>query len=315
MELSLADYVTLGEQLRDPNPNITVQRDRALAFAEHLFVKYPNDADVIALRARHAQMRNEWAGAAALCARGLALNPENIPLMRLQYTLQRQRGDHAGAEQTLLMLFLNDENAGQIAGYLGQTPTPRVVLGPGEHYYPGWLHLDLCPHDERYIPFDAREALFMPSASMDTVFSEHMIEHISYDQGLFLAREIFRVLKPGGRVRLATPDLARTCSLAADALNETQQNYIDFINQSFGGDFNNRASFPINNMFFTYSHAFVYDEITLRELLERAGFTNVTRHLPRSSPNPELNNLEMHHLLGHPWVEDFQTLVLEAQKP
>ncbi len=315
MELSLADYVTLGEQLRDPNPNITVQRDRALAFADHLFGKFPNDPDVTALRARHCRMRGELPTALALTQRGLALHPDHNGLLRLQYSLQRQVGDHDAAEQTLLLLFLNDEHAGQIAGYLAQTNTPRVVLGPGEHFYPGWLHLDLCPHDERYIPFDAREALLMPSASMETVFSEHMIEHISYDQGLFLAQEIFRVLKPGGRVRLATPDLARTCSLAADALNETQRNYVDFINQSFGGDYNNRASFPINNMFFTYSHAFVYDEITLRELLERAGFTAVTRQMPRSSPNAELNNLEMHHLLGHPWVEDFQTLVLEAQKP
>jgi len=315
MELSLSEYVALGEQLRDPNPNITSQRQRSLAFADYLLSHYPDDAEVIALRARHARMAHALTDALALTTRGLSLHGDHAALLRLHYNLQRQMGDHVGADQTLLMLFLNDENAGQISGYLGQTDTRRLVLGPGEHFYPGWLHLDLCPNDARYVAFDAREALFMPSGAIDTVFSEHMIEHISYDQGLFLAQEIFRVLKPGGRVRLATPDLARTCSLAADALNDTQQNYINFINESFGGDFNNRPSFVINNMFFTYNHAFVYDEVTLRELLERVGFTAVERCMPRVSQHRELNNLEMHHLLGHPWVEDFQTLVMEAQKP
>jgi len=315
MELSLADYVALGEQLRDPNPNITSQRQRALGFADYLFSLYPNDPEVIALRARHARMAGQLPDALSLITHGLSLHGDHPALLRLHYDLQRQIGDHAGADQTLLMLFLNDETAGQISEYLRQTDTPRVVLGPGEHFYPGWLHLDLCPNDARYVSFDAREALFIPSDAMNMVFSEHMIEHISYDQGLFLAHEIFRVLKPGGRVRLATPDLARICSLAADTLNETQQNYVNFINKSFGGDFNNRATFPINNMFFTYNHAFVYDEITLRELLERVGFTAVERCMPRASQYAELNNLEMHHLLGHPWIEDFQTLVVEARKP
>ncbi len=315
MELNLADSILLGEQLRDPNPNIPSQRQSALAFVEHLFAKYPDDPCVIALRARHDRMVGDFNQAKTRVSRGLELYPDHPLLLRLKYNLQRELQEHRAAEQTLLQLFLNDEVAGQISSYLRESTNARVVLGPGEHFYPDWLNLDLCPYDARFIPFDARDALLLPSESMEIVFSEHMIEHITYAQGVFLVGEIFRVSKPGGRIRLATPDLARTCSLAIKDLDTTQQRYIDFINQSFGGDHNNRASFVINNMFFTYSHAFVYDEITLRELLERVGFVDIVRHMPRSSPHPELNQLEKHHLLGHPWVEDFQTLVLEARKP
>jgi predicted SAM-dependent methyltransferase len=41
----------------------------------------------------------------------------------------------------------------------------------------------------------------------DYVFSEHMIEHVSYAEGLLMLRECLRVLKPGGRIRIATPSL------------------------------------------------------------------------------------------------------------
>ncbi len=49
----------------------------------------------------------------------------------------------------------------------------------------------------------------MPFAneSVDVVHSSHVIEHLSYDQGMRLFREIHRCLKNGGYFRLATPDM------------------------------------------------------------------------------------------------------------
>jgi ubiquinone/menaquinone biosynthesis C-methylase UbiE len=42
--------------------------------------------------------------------------------------------------------------------------------------------------------------------TFDFIYSEHMIEHIPYVGGRAMLEESYRVLKPGGTLRIATPD-------------------------------------------------------------------------------------------------------------
>ena len=46
----------------------------------------------------------------------------------------------------------------------------------------------------------------MPDASVDGIFSAHLVEHLAYPQVMDLVRQAARVLRPGGRIILATPD-------------------------------------------------------------------------------------------------------------
>ncbi len=46
-------------------------------------------------------------------------------------------------------------------------------------------------------------------ASFDAVYSEHMFEHILPMDGATFLREVYRILKPGGVLRLTTPDLEK----------------------------------------------------------------------------------------------------------
>ena len=54
------------------------------------------------------------------------------------------------------------------------------------------------------------------SSTFDYVFSEHMIEHIKYQDGLKMLNESFRVLKPSGKIRISTPDLQFLLDLYLD---------------------------------------------------------------------------------------------------
>lgn len=45
-----------------------------------------------------------------------------------------------------------------------------------------------------------------PDASVDGIFSAHLVEHLAYPQVVELVREAARILRPGGRLLLATPD-------------------------------------------------------------------------------------------------------------
>jgi SAM-dependent methyltransferase len=45
-----------------------------------------------------------------------------------------------------------------------------------------------------------------PAASVDGVFCAHLVEHLAYPQVIELIQQAARILRPGGRLLLATPD-------------------------------------------------------------------------------------------------------------
>ena len=54
---------------------------------------------------------------------------------------------------------------------------------------------------------DVTKPLPFPDASVDVVYLEEVIEHISREDGTALMAEVHRILKPGSALRLTTPCL------------------------------------------------------------------------------------------------------------
>jgi hypothetical protein len=76
----------------------------------------------------------------------------------------------------------------------------KLHLGCGDNVLPGWLNSDYYPRSDSVLHLDATAPLPLPDASLDYVFSEHMIEHLSSADGMRMLRECHRVLRPGGKV-------------------------------------------------------------------------------------------------------------------
>jgi predicted SAM-dependent methyltransferase len=79
----------------------------------------------------------------------------------------------------------------------------RVMLGAGPFQVEGWFQtdkeiLDVTSHDDW-------NHLFEP-ASIDSLLSEHMFEHLTEDEARTALIECHRYLKPEGLFRLAVPD-------------------------------------------------------------------------------------------------------------
>jgi predicted SAM-dependent methyltransferase len=72
----------------------------------------------------------------------------------------------------------------------------------------GWLNTDYEPELPIVMHLDASQRFPFREATFDYIFSEHVIEHISYWDGMKMLAECFRVLKGSGKVRISTPDLA-----------------------------------------------------------------------------------------------------------
>jgi ADP-heptose:LPS heptosyltransferase/GT2 family glycosyltransferase/predicted SAM-dependent methyltransferase len=84
----------------------------------------------------------------------------------------------------------------------------RLELGSGRHPHPGYLHLDMMADAPSLdLLHDVGAPLPFPDATVEEILANHVIEHLSWRAMPDFAREAFRVLLPGGTVRLRTPNL------------------------------------------------------------------------------------------------------------
>jgi SAM-dependent methyltransferase len=122
------------------------------------------------------------------------------------------------------------------SGHGEQAPV-RLNLGSAHDHAPGWIS-----YDRSRMPLLSRSRLVragftlaarlgMPAAdrvlrwpasvrvrdltrgiphatgSVDAIYSSHMLEHLEPDDALFVLRDCYRALRPGGTLRIVVPDL------------------------------------------------------------------------------------------------------------
>jgi predicted SAM-dependent methyltransferase len=245
-----------------------------------------------------------------------------VPLRRVRRVLVRGRRTH----RRLLV------DPPVIRRYLAEHPVRKLQLGAGPNPLPGWLNSDLFPdaypeHRKEVVFVDAARPLPFADMTFDYVFSEHMIEHIPETDAVRLVRECFRVMRAGGRIRLATPNLAAIVGLYKDELDEIERHYVEWVMATFRPDApaGNPRCYVINQMFNAYGHEFIYDEATLSAILTAAGFVDVVRCQSGESDDPALRGVESHGqslgdtgdrvLTADEEVNRFETVVLEATRP
>jgi predicted SAM-dependent methyltransferase len=195
----------------------------------------------------------------------------------------------------------------QIDRYLAAHPERKLQLGAGGHPVEGWLNTDLHDYGRptELVYLDVRKPFPLPDASFDFVYSEHMLEHLTYDEGQRCLRESLRVLRPGGTIRIATPSLERIAGLY-DA-GDLEARYVRWAVETLDPEVD--APLPgvvVNNFFHSWGHRVVYDPQTLRHALRQAGFVDIEER-----PVGELE----HHLAEAPEFNEYETVVLEGRRP
>lgn len=87
----------------------------------------------------------------------------------------------------------------------------KLNFGCGDRIANGWVNIDFHSADKRVKRVNLLKGFPYPDNSFDVVYSSHVLEHFTLDQALFVLKEAWRVLNPGGIVRIVVPDLAGTC--------------------------------------------------------------------------------------------------------
>lgn len=172
----------------------------------------------------------------------------------------------------------------------------KIHLGCGMNYLPGWINLDLdSPLADMHL--DLRNPLPYTDNSIQYIFNEHFIEHISRSEGLSFLSECRRILKPHGVLRISTPDLNWLVKQYLEKnLNEWTD--VQWVPES--------PCEMMNQGMREWGHQFVYDLPELNRSLSSVGFKYIEQVPHRDSSFSALQNLEC-----RPWHHE---LIIEARK-
>jgi len=142
----------------------------------------------------------------------------------------------------------------------------KLHLGCGDDYLQGYVNSDLYAEhvDER---FDALKIPY-PDNTFDEVKAFHIIEHFDWQKGNEALKEWCRVLKPGGRLHIETPDFLESCRMFVDSE--------DHIRTQMYGHFFSTPWVP------GQQHLFLFTESQLTAQLGWAGFNKTNRVEPTS---------------------------------
>jgi predicted SAM-dependent methyltransferase len=191
---------------------------------------------------------------------------------------------------TISTRAITGRNARLARDYLGSTASPRLHIGCGDNHLAGWLNTELTPRGDQ-IFLDATRPFPFADGTFAMIYTEHMIEHIPYADAQRMIAECYRVLRPGGTIRVVTPDLAFLRSLLDESPLASRQAYFDFYRRHNGLDEPFTAVHLVNHFVRAWGHQFIYDRATLTELLKHAGFEQLVACAVNESRVPELNGL------------------------
>jgi SAM-dependent methyltransferase len=167
-----------------------------------------------------------------------------------------------------------------------ETGTKRLNWGCGSNPVAGWINSDRKVGVGIELSCDIRDGLPLENDSIDYIVSIHALPEVPYPNLVPVLRELRRVLKPNGVLRLSLPDLDK----GIQAYLRQEWDYFlipDDEVKSLGG------KLIVQLLWYGYSRTlFTYDFI--EELLVKAGFRYVSqcRYQETRSPHADIVELD-----------------------
>jgi len=158
----------------------------------------------------------------------------------------------------------------------------KLEIGPGKFPIGGnWDVLDYV--DGPNVDFVAKwgyEPLPFAEATWDYVYASHVLEHIPWNMAKGALQELFRILKPSGRLELHVPDFdifIREYYLKKQGQPGWFPHYMQWLNcRTFGRD--------VRTYDAAAHHVAIYNREYLYWLLKQIGFVGMTEAPPPKGP-------------------------------
>jgi len=179
-------------------------------------------------------------------------------------------------------------------------------LGCGAHTHEQFINVDYNWNPGVDICWDITRGLPLPSEAVIGIFSEHCLEHLSLADGDAALRECWRLLKPGGTLRLSVPDGELYLTRYVQIKNgDTDVVLPNSQKDAFDGLYAPMMS--VNRIFRAHGHQFMYDFETVAHLLRKNRFVDIRRESFRCGRDVNL-------LLDRE-ARAMESLYVEASKP
>lgn len=104
-------------------------------------------------------------------------------------------------------------------------PKARVNLGCGSRFHPDWMNVDMVPRSPEVKGHNLLTRLPFEDASFGVVYHSHVLEHFTRTHAMHFMKECFRILAPGGVIRVVVPNLEVIARL-----------YLQYLEQAATGD-------------------------------------------------------------------------------
>ena len=183
----------------------------------------------------------------------------------------------------------------------------RLHVGCGANWVDGWLNVGLLDpgghpygslqrhHGALVLRLDLTLGLPIPEAALRYVYGSHFIEHLAFPQALAFLGECRRALRPGGRIRLTCPDLELWARRYLEDDRDFLERYAELTRERREDQGlpppRTRGQIMMSQVH-GWGHRWAYDEESLRDLLERTGFGEVSRRDHHRSALPDVELLE-----------------------
>jgi predicted SAM-dependent methyltransferase len=171
----------------------------------------------------------------------------------------------------------------------------RLHLGCGGERKAGWVNIDLLG-DPVDVAWNLARSLPFESSSVAAIFHEHLIEHLPLDAGDSFMQECYRVLRPGGILRVGVPDAGRLIqSYSGD------RGYLENLHPG-----RPTALIAVQELFYWHRHCAMFDVETLEFFFRAGGFPDPSERAFGDTDLDQAPDTERRRA---------NTLYMEARKP
>jgi len=194
--------------------------------------------------------------------------------------------------------------------HIEQTDDGLVKLNIGsftDMFYYNWMNIDILDLTEfcksqsyHFIQHDVTKGILFEDNKVDLIFTSHFLEHIDRAQGKQFLKECYRVMKPGGVIRISVPNaLLLTSEYIASDIKKYSCINVGVENAEDEAE----AYYEL----LLANHKTIYDATSLSVILAKIGFKNVESISPFKSRSKEIQTQTIN---CHPSI----SIILEAEK-